>query len=48
MGSSIAACQLASGHPVIGIEADAARRSRARRRVLDLLRETVGGWMALR
>jgi 3-hydroxyacyl-CoA dehydrogenase len=39
MGSSIATCLLASGDPVIGIEADAARRSGARRRVLSFLRE---------
>jgi 3-hydroxybutyryl-CoA dehydrogenase len=39
MGSSIATCLLAKGHPVIGIEADAARRKSARRRVLGFLRE---------
>jgi 3-hydroxybutyryl-CoA dehydrogenase len=39
MGSSIATCLLAKGHPVIGIEADAARRNSARRRVLGFLRE---------
>jgi 3-hydroxybutyryl-CoA dehydrogenase len=39
MGSSIATCLLASGHAVIGIEADAARRRSAHRRVFSFLRE---------
>jgi 3-hydroxybutyryl-CoA dehydrogenase len=38
MGSSIAACLLAAGHSVVGIEEDPARRRKALRRVLALLR----------
>ncbi|MBV8891766.1 MAG: 3-hydroxyacyl-CoA dehydrogenase family protein [Acidobacteria bacterium] len=38
MGSSIAACLLAAGHNVVAIEQDAARISKARRRVSALLR----------
>lgn len=38
MGSSIAACLLAAGHTVVAIEEDPARRERAPRRVLALLR----------
>lgn len=39
MGTSIATCLLARGHPVIGIDSDAERRRSARRRVLGFLRE---------
>ena len=39
MGTSIATCLLATGHPVVGIEADAVRLRSARRRVLGFLRE---------
>ena len=39
MGTSIATCLLARGHPVIGIDSDAVRRRSARRRVLGFLRE---------
>ena len=39
MGTSIATCLLARGHPVMGIEADAVRRRSARRRVLGFLNE---------
>jgi 3-hydroxybutyryl-CoA dehydrogenase len=38
MGSSIAACLLAAGHSVVGIEEDPARRRKAPRRILALLR----------
>jgi 3-hydroxyacyl-CoA dehydrogenase len=38
MGSSIASCLLAFGHTVAAVEADAASLTRARRRVLALLR----------
>src|ERR1700676_1663113 len=39
MGSSIAACLLAAGHPVAGIEKNAERRKRVQRHILELLRE---------
>jgi 3-hydroxybutyryl-CoA dehydrogenase len=39
MGSSIAACLLAAGHPVAGIEKNAARRKSVKRHILALLRE---------
>ena len=39
MGTSIATCLLAAGHPVAGLELDSARRRSARRRTLSLLRE---------
>src|SRR6266542_2506037 len=39
MGTSITTCLLAAGHPMVGIDKDAARRRNARRRVLGLLRE---------
>lgn len=39
MGTSIATCLLAAGHPVVGVETDAARLRTARRRSLALLRE---------
>jgi 3-hydroxybutyryl-CoA dehydrogenase len=38
MGSSIAACLLGAGHTVVAIEEDSARRRKAPRRVLTLLR----------
>ena len=39
MGSSIAACLLAAGHPVAGIEKSAGRRKSVKRHILALLRE---------
>ena len=39
MGTSIATCLLAAGHPVVGVERDPSKRSRALRRVLGFLRE---------
>ncbi len=39
MGTSITTCLLAAGHPVVGIDKDAARRRNARRHALALLRE---------
>jgi 3-hydroxyacyl-CoA dehydrogenase len=39
MGTSIATCLLARGHPVVGIDSDTVRRRNARRRVLGFLRE---------
>jgi 3-hydroxybutyryl-CoA dehydrogenase len=39
MGTSITTCLLAAGHPVVGIDKDAARRRSARRHGLALLRE---------
>ena len=39
MGSSIVACLLAAGHPVVAITPDAAERKSARRRLLRHLRE---------
>jgi 3-hydroxybutyryl-CoA dehydrogenase len=39
MGSSIAACLLAAGHPVAGIDKSAERRQRVKRHILALLRE---------
>jgi len=39
MGASITTCLLAAGHPVIGIDKDAAKRRNARKHVLALLRE---------
>jgi len=39
MGSSITACLLASGHPVIAIDRDPRRRRQASRHILSLLRE---------
>lgn len=39
MGSSIAACLLAAGHPVAGIDKSAERRKRVKRHILALLRE---------
>jgi 3-hydroxybutyryl-CoA dehydrogenase len=38
MGSSIVACLLAAGHPVIGVEKDKSQRAKAQRRVATLLR----------
>jgi 3-hydroxybutyryl-CoA dehydrogenase len=38
MGSSIVACLLAAGHPVVGVERDTAQRAKAQRRVANLLR----------
>lgn len=39
MGTSIATCLLAAGHPVAGLERHRGRRASARRRVLALLKE---------
>jgi len=39
MGTSIATCLLAAGHPVVGVEAKARRRKGVRRQVLALLKE---------
>ncbi len=39
MGTSIATCLLAAGHPVVGVEREASKRSRARRRTLAYLNE---------
>jgi 3-hydroxybutyryl-CoA dehydrogenase len=39
MGTSIAACLLAGGHPTTGVERDASNRRKARRRMLAFLRE---------
>jgi 3-hydroxybutyryl-CoA dehydrogenase len=39
MGSSIAACLLAAGHPVAGIDKSPERRKRVKRHILALLRE---------
>jgi 3-hydroxybutyryl-CoA dehydrogenase len=39
MGTSIATCLLAAGHPVVGVEMDSAKRRVAKRRVLALLEE---------
>lgn len=39
MGTSIATCLLAAGHPVVGVERDPLKRSRARRRALAYLKE---------
>ncbi len=39
MGSSIATCLLAAGHPVVGVEVDPAKLRSARQRVLAHLRE---------
>ena len=39
MGTSIATCLLAAGHPVVGVEADPRRRQTARRRLQKLLKE---------
>ena len=38
MGTSIATCLLAAGHPVFGVEVDRSKRVTARRRVLGLLK----------
>ena len=40
MGTSIAACLLAAGHPLVAVERDEKRRRTAKRRVLSLLRES--------
>lgn len=39
MGTSIATCLLAAGHPVIGVETDRPKRLTARRRILAFLKE---------
>jgi len=39
MGTSIATCLLAAGHPVVGVERDPSKRSRARRRTLAYLKQ---------
>src|ERR1051326_1715954 len=39
MGTSIATCLLAAGHPVTGVERDPAKRSKARRQVVNCLKE---------
>src|SRR2546426_8098239 len=39
MGTSITTCLLAAGHPVVGIDKDAAKRRNARKHALALLRE---------
>jgi 3-hydroxyacyl-CoA dehydrogenase len=39
MGTSIATCLLAAGHPVVGVELDSAKRAQARRRVLAHLKQ---------
>jgi 3-hydroxybutyryl-CoA dehydrogenase len=39
MGTSIVACLLAAGHPTTGVERDASKRQKARRRLLEFLRE---------
>ncbi len=46
MGTSIATCLLAAGHPVVGVERDPLKRSRARRRTLAYLKEMrAEGWL---
>lgn len=39
MGTSIATCLLAAGHPVVGVESDPSKRSSARRRARAYLKE---------
>ena len=39
MGTSIATCLLAAGHPVVGVESDPGKRASASRRVLASLKE---------
>jgi 3-hydroxybutyryl-CoA dehydrogenase len=39
MGTSIATCLLAAGHPVVSVDRDPSKRSRARRRILAYLNE---------
>jgi len=39
MGTSVATCLLAAGHPVAGVEIDASKRRSARRRILNHLRQ---------
>lgn len=42
MGTSITACLLAAGHPVLGIETDAIRRKKVRARILSFLTKLAG------
>jgi 3-hydroxyacyl-CoA dehydrogenase len=39
MGTSVATCLLAAGHPVAAVEIDASKRRNARRRILNYLRQ---------
>ena len=39
MGTSISACLLAAGHPVIGVDPQVSQRSKAKKRVASLLRQ---------
>ncbi len=39
MGTSVATCLLAAGHPVAAVEIDASKRRKARRRILNYLRQ---------